>query len=304
MFSTRPSATFIGYIALLFWASSGVLASSVINIPTFEVLSVAFSISFGITALLLTLRGQWSKVKQPLFLWIIGMVGVYGNDALYIGAFKYAPAAQVDLISYLYPILIILLASYLPSENFSFKYIVAGFIGFFGTYLLITSGGNATNFQFKYLTGYCLAFIDAIAWSIYCVTARYYKNTPTEMIGMYCGCGLILSLIAHFSWEHTVTPNLHQCIVLIIMGLTTQGSTYFMWDYGIKRGNFNLLSVLTYGNPIIAVVLLIFAGKSYYTNTLLIAALLISVSGALAGLDLKKILGLIGGPILPRERHD
>lgn len=304
MSASQSSATWIGYSALFLWACSGVLASSVIKIPTFEVLSVAFSISFGLTALLLTMRRRWTNVKQPLLLWVIGMIGVYGNDALYIAAFKHAPAAQADLISYLYPILIILLASYLPSEKFSFKYIIAGFLGFFGSYLLITAGGDATNFQLKYMTGYFLAFIDAIVWSVYCIAARYYKNTPSEMIGMYCGCGLILSLIMHISYEQTIIPNLHQTIVLIIMGLTTQGSAYFMWDYGIKRGNFNLLSVLAYSNPIIAVILLIIAGKSHYSDTLLIATLLISLGGALAGIDVKKILGLIRGPTMPRERHD
>lgn len=305
MSSSQSSATCIGYCALFLWASSGVLASSVINIPTFEVLSIAFSISFSITAIMLTLRGQWSKVKQPLLLWIIGMIGVYGNDALYIAAFKHAPAAQADLISYLYPIIIILLATCLPSEKFSFRYVVAGLVGFLGCYLLITSGGSMAGFHMKYLTGYCFAFLNAVAWSIYCLAARYYKNTPTEMIGMYCGCGLILSLIAHIGWEHTVIPDLHQTIALVIMGLTTQGSAYFLWDYGIKRGNFKLLSILAYGNPIIAVILLIITGKSHYSEALLVATLLISFSGALAGINPKKILDLILRPnTMPRERHD
>lgn len=303
------SATLLGYMALAMWAGSGVLASSVIRIPTFEVLSIAFSMSFGLTALMLTMRGQWHKVKQPLTLWVIGMIGVYGNDALFISAFKYAPAAQADLINYLYPILIILFASLLPNEKLSAKYIVAAILGFSGTYLVITNGDNFSGFHLKYMPGYLLALLDAVVWSVYCLAARYYKNTPTEMVGMYCGCGLVLSLIAHVSFEPTVMPHLIELIVMIVMGLTTQGSAYFLWDFGIKKGNFRFLSIIAYANPVIAVFLLILTGKSTYSTILLVSTLLIALGGLVAGLDthvfIKKLgLWLQRPSYEPRERHD
>jgi drug/metabolite transporter (DMT)-like permease len=304
------SATFLGYIALAMWASSGVLASSVIRIPTFEVLSIAFSISFGFTAILLTAKGQWYKVKQPLILWVIGMIGVYGNDALFIAAFKYAPAAQADLINYLYPVLIIIFASFLPSEKFSWKYILAAFLGFSGTYLIVTGGHNFAGFHSQYIYGYLLALLDAIVWSAYCLVARHYKSTPSEMVGMYCGCGLILSLIAHFNFEPTIIPSGNEIIVMIIMGLTTQGSAYFLWDYGIKKGNFKFLSIISYTNPIIAVFLLVMTGRTNYSNVLLVSTFLIATGGAIAGLDLTSLTKTLSlfiqrlSGYVPRERHD
>jgi len=284
------SATFLGYIALAMWAGSGVLASSVIRIPTFEILSVAFSISFGITAVILTIKKQWHRVKQPLVLWLIGMVGVYGNDALFISAFKYAPAAQADLINYLYPILIILFASFLPNEKFQIKYIIAALLGFIGTFLIVTNGHGFSGFHPKYLHGYILAFLDAIVWSVYSIIARHYRNTPSEMVGMYCGCGLIFSLIAHFSFEPNVTPHIKDLLVMVTMGLTTQGGAYFLWDYGVKKGNFRLLGILSYTNPVIAIFLLILAGKSQYSDILILSACLIAAGGAIASVNIKTLL--------------
>lgn len=304
MSSYKSYATLIGYSALLLWACSGVLASSVVRIPTFEVLAFSLSLSFIATCLLLTWQKRWHIVKQSWVLWVTGILGIFGNDAFYVAAFKHAPPAQSDLISYLYPILIIVIASFLPSERFSSKYIIAGFLGFFGTYLLITAGGTMP-FNMKYFTGYCFALLNALAWSIFCVASHHYRDAPIEMIGLYCGCGVLFSLVTHFFIEPTVIPNLHESLVLITMGLATQGSAYYLWDYGVKYGNFNLLSILAYGNPIMAVILLIISGKSHYSHTLLEAALLISAGGALAGLDFKKLLSLIMRPnTMPRERHD
>lgn len=291
----RSRATLIGYISLLMWASSGVLTSSVTKIPTFEVLSVAFAISFGITAATLTVKKQWHKVKQPWPLWVAGVIGIFGNDALYVAAFKYAPPAQADLISYLYPLFIIFLASFLPGEKLLPKYIIAALLGLLGTYLLITKGHGLSSFHVKYSLGYVFAILNAIAWSVYCIVARYFKNTPSEMVGVYCGCGLLLSLLFHFGFEHTVIPNTTELLTLIAMGLTTQGSAYFLWDYGIKKGNFKFLSIIAYGNPIIAVFLLVITGKSHYSDILMISTMLIAASGAIAGIkftSFKKALSL------------
>ncbi len=282
---TSAQATWLGYLALLFWAGSGLYASLVVRLPTFEVLSVAFLASFSVTAIFLTLKKQWHQIKQPLFLWVIGMLGFVGNDALFIAAFKHAPAAQADLINYLWPIFIVVFSSLLPSEKFSIKYIIAAIFGFMGTFVVITNGGSLKNFHSEYWLGYLFAFLEAVVWSVYTIVSRHYKNTPSAMIGMYCGCSLIVSVVTHFCFEPTIMPNTNELIVMILLGLTAQGSAYYLWDYGIKKGNFRLLSILSYANPIISVGLLIMMGKSQLTHSLFTATLLITFGGLIGGLN-------------------
>lgn len=279
MVARSTLANILGYIALLFWAAAGVLATVVKPIPTFEVISIAFGISFTIVATKLTLFHQWHIIKQPWLLWIIGIAGVFGNDILYIAAFKYAPSAQVDLLNYLWPVLVVIFASMLPGEKFTVKHTIAAVFGFAGAYLLITGEQGFASFNINYLPGYLLALFDAIVWSVYCLVARHYKNIPTEMIGMYCGIGFVLSLLIHFNFEPNVTPNMHQLLVMIVMGLTTQGFAYFFWDFGIKNGNFKMLSIVSYGNPIIAIMLLIGFGMATSTPLLWDACILVSIGG-------------------------
>ncbi len=285
MFTKANWATSIGYCSLLFWAMGAVFTAQLTNIPTFEILSIAFSISFILAAFLLTYTQSWHKIKQPLILWIVGMLGVYGNDALYVLAFKHAPVAQADLINYLWPITVILLATLLPKEKLTLKHLLSGVLGFLGVYWLITKGQGLQNFSSKYYLGYMFAFADALVWSVYTLVARYYCETPAEMIGMYCGFGMIFSLVTHFSLETTVAPSYTQLGIMLLMGLTTQGLAYFFWDFGVKKGDFKLLTILSYGNPILSVFLLVLFGLTTPSWVLFGACFLVGFGGMIAGVD-------------------
>lgn len=281
----KTSATLIGYCGLFFWTIAAALVASVENIPIFQVLSTALGVSFSVTALYLTFTKRWFLLKQPLLLWIVGILGIFGNDVLYIAAFKFAPPVQADLIAYLWPIFVIVFSGLLPREKFSIKHVLAGILGFAGVCFLITEGEALSSFQLQYLPGYCFALGSAIVWSIYTLIARHYGKTRSEMIGLYCGFGMLFSIVAHFQFETTVTPTSTQWFVMLIMGLTTQGLAYFFWDFGIKRGNFKLLNVLSYGNPVLSVLLLIVFGFAQPSFSLFIACILVTAGGLIASIS-------------------
>ena len=72
------------------------------------------------------------------------------------------------------------------------------------------------------------------------------------------------------------------------MGIATHCLAYFFWDYGVKKGNFKLLSILSYFNPIISISILIIAGYSKPTYVLFISSFLIFSAGLIGGLTWKK----------------
>lgn len=271
--------TLLGYSALLFWALAAPLTVCIKGLPIFETLTVVFSISFILSATKLTIYQQWQRLKQPWFLWVIGFVGIYGNDLLYISAFKYAPAAHAELINYLWPILVILFTICLPNEKLYPRHVIAALFGFSGIYVLIKQGSS---FDSQYYVGYLLAFLDACVWAIYTLVSRHFGKSPVEMIGIYSGVAAICSLLIHIGHESFVLPSHLQWLVLATMGLTTQCLAYFFWDFGIKKGNFKLLSILSYGNPLISITTLILLGMATFSKELIIACLLVS-TGSLIG---------------------
>ncbi len=291
--------TMIGYLGLFCWSMAPVLNASVKSIPIFQILFIALGISFIASSIILTKNNKWTTLKQPGFMWLVGILGIYGNDVCYIAASKYAPVFQVGLINYLWPLFVVIFSSILPKETIKIKYIFAAIIGFCGIYMLLIIGNDdGHGFKVEYLYGYVFAFLGAIIWSIFVLLSRLYKNSPPEIIGMYCGIGAFFSVLIHLKYEIFVMPNFTEGATLLFMGLLTQGIAYMMWDTGIKKGNFRLLTILSYGNPIIAVMLLFLFGYVFLSSTLLISCILITFSGLIAGVNWRLIFIRIGDLIL------
>lgn len=289
--------TLIGYLALLMWAFGGVFTAEVKDLPIFQTLSLVFGLSFGLTALKLTLTKSWRSIRQPWFLWLIGITGMFGNEYLFIAAFKVAPAVQVDLINYLWPILVVLFSCCLPRERFKWKYLLAASVSFYGIFELITEGKGLAGFQLHYWQGYLLALAEAIIWAIYTVIARHYPQVPSDVVGLYYGASALLALILHSTQEVAVNPHPMQWLTLILMGLTTQGAAYILWDRGVKQGSFRLLSILSYGNPILSVSFLIAFGFTHPTPLVFKAATLVTLGALIAGVNWAKYWRKIVSPM-------
>lgn len=271
--------TMVGYLGLLLWSTSGVLATYVVNLPTFEVLSIAFFTSFFVSTINLLIKRKWFILKQRVALWIIGIIGIFGSESLYIAAVKYAPTSHIDLIYYTWPLMFIMLSRLFLKERIRRSYLVAATLSFFSIYLLILrSQSSDTGYHNQYMFGYILAVADAFFSSLYVLGQRYFKETPTELIGVFCGIGMICSLLCHFQFEFTVVPNLKELLIMIYMGLSTQGIAYFLWDYGVKRGNYLSLSILSYTNAFVSMIWLVLFGITEFSFDLLAAFGLMTVA--------------------------
>ncbi|QRN03167.1 EamA family transporter [Legionella sp. MW5194] len=284
--SIKKYPTCIGYCALIFWVLAAPFTATVKSLPLFETLSLTFLVSFLFSVVQLTLRRQWAALKQPWPLYLLAFIGIYGNQILYVASFKYAPASHADLINYLWPILIPVLTGFLPNEQRSNKHLLAACFGFAGVYILLCQG--ETGFERHYLQGYLLAFTGALVWALYSITARFFNEAPVDMIGLCCGLAAVSSGVLHMTYETTVLPQGREWAVLLLMGLTTQGLAYFFWDFGIKKGDFKLLSLLSYGNPMLSMLVLILLGMATPTRELLIAFSLVALGGVIGMVSFNK----------------
>ena len=282
---TTLRGTCLGFSAVAMWSMSASVAKYLEHFPTLETLALSLFVCFALTAIVLSMQGRWSQIRAPWQMWLAGIVGVFGNDFCYFKAFEYAPAVQVDLISYLWPIFIVLGSSLLPDEKLKWSHVVGAIICFTGIYLLLNGGFQRLTFQWQYLTGYVLALGNALTWTVYSLAARYYRQSSTEMMGIYCGCGALAAMVFHVTTETFVVPTSDQFIAIVLLGLTCQGAAYFLWDIGVKFGNVKLLSLLTYTAPFFSVLWLACFGFANLTPLLLIACAFVVSGCAVASID-------------------
>ncbi|WP_315983163.1 DMT family transporter [Aliamphritea spongicola] len=116
-----------------------------------------------------------------------------------------APAVEVSLLAYLWPLLIVLLAGMLPGESLTLKHIGGALLALLGCWLLISKPDSG--FDSRYINGYLLALSCAFIWSGYSVLSRLISQVSTDTVAWFCAATSILALLCHLTLETTVWPE-------------------------------------------------------------------------------------------------
>ena len=266
--------------AIFLWSSLALLTTAASSIPPFQMAAMTFSIGGCLGLIITAWRGKLHVLSQPLYVWAVGVGGLFGYHALYFAALKLAPPAEANLINYFWPLLIVLFAALLlPDETIKPRHVLGAGLGFLGMVCLIF-GKGFNGFSNQAWFGFALAGASSIIWALYSVLSRKLKNVPTDTVTGFCLATAFLSTICHFTFESSVWPlDKTTWGSIMLAGLGPVGAAFFLWDIGIKQGNIALLSVASYATPILSTCFLIAAGQATAT-VYLVGACTFIVSGA------------------------
>jgi drug/metabolite transporter (DMT)-like permease len=278
-------ATLIGLTAVLMWSFLSLLAVVSGEVPPFQLVAMAFAIGGALGAALL-LRDNAKVLRQPVAVWALGIVGLFGYHALYFLALRLAPPAEAQLVNYLWPLLIVLFAALLPGERLRLHHVAGVLLGLAGTVLLFIDRGGIT-FALAYLPGFAAATGAAIAWATYSVLSRLFAAVPTAAVAGFCLVTAALSGVCHLIFEDTRWPaDVVQWLAVIALGIGPVGAAFYAWDIGVKRGDIRVLGAASYAAPLLSTGYLVLAGYATASVALAAAALLISAGGLLAAKDM------------------
>lgn len=280
-------ATLIGFSAIAMWALLALFTAGSGKVPPFQLSAMTFAIGASIGLISWLWRpGAAKHLRQPPVVWLVGVVGLFGYHFLYFTALRNAPAVEASLIAYLWPLLIVLGSALMPGERLHWYHIAGALLGLVGTVLIVTKGGSL-GFEARYSFGYAMAGLCAFTWSAYSLLSRRLAHVPTDAVTGFCVATAVLSLICHLALEQTVWPEgLMQWAAVLALGLLPVGAAFYAWDFGIKRGNIQVLGAASYAAPLLSTLVLIIAGASEPSLRILAACLLITAGAALAAKDM------------------
>lgn len=257
-------ATAIGFIAILLWATLALFTSLTndgAGIPPFQLLCLTFFIGASVNALWLLATRQLNRAafRIPKAAWLLSVGGLFFYHFFYFNALSRAPAVEAGLIAYLWPLLIVLFSALLPGETLRWYHLLGAAVAFCGAAaLILLKGDSGFAFESRYAVGYLFAVVCALTWSLYSVFNRRFPTVPSSATVGFCYAVSLLGLLAHaLSAEVWQSPNLTQWAGIIGLGIGPVGIAFFVWDYGTKRGNIQLLGTLSYFAPLLSTVLLI-----------------------------------------------
>ena len=267
----HPNVYALAAIAL--WASLASLGLLLGHVPPFLLTGLALVIG-SVPAW--PLVRHW---KVPAGTLALGIYGLFGYHLLLFIGLRHAPAVEANLVNYLWPLLIVVLApAILPGLQLRARHVGAALLGFAGAALAIL-GAAGGDMRAGWSWGYLPALGAALAWSTYSLGTRRVRSFPTAAIGLFGLVSGLLALACHWLLEAPVTLVARDWALLAVMGLGPLGAAFFLWDKALKAGDPRQIGVLSYITPLAStLLLLVVSGRALTWSIALAAALIIAAA--------------------------
>jgi drug/metabolite transporter (DMT)-like permease len=272
--SWGPSLLALGAIAL--WSSLASLGVALGHLPPF--LLTGLSLLIG-SLIALPLSGfRLSRWKVPMPTLALGIYGLFSYHFLLFLALRHAPPVQANLVNYLWPLLMVVLAPViLPGLHLRPQHIFAALLGFAGAAVVILGGSTnaAVGPGGLWAWGYLPALAAALIWASYSLLTKRVASFPTAAIGGFALVSGLLSLLCHALMEPSVSLSGHDWTLLLIIGLGPMGAAFFLWDKALKTGDARHIGILSYLTPLLSTALLSLVSDKALTWNVGLAALMI-----------------------------
>lgn len=266
------SATWLALGAIALWSTLATLGVALAHVPPFLLTGLALIVG-SVPA--------WPQARQwrvPATTLLLGVCGLFGFHFLLFIALGHAPPVEANLVNYLWPLLIVVLAPLLlPGTTLRPLHVGAATVGFAGAALAIL-GGRAVTTGFAW--GYLPAVGSAVIWASYSLLTRRVPHFATAAVGLFGLVSGVLALVCHAVFEPAVTLDSRDVALIVITGLGPLGAAFYLWDAALKRGDPRRIGILSYLTPLASTLLLLLTtGRSL---TVWIAAASVLIVGAAA----------------------
>lgn len=264
----------LGAIAL--WASLAALGVSLAHVPPFLLTGLGLLVG-SLIALPLS-RFDWRQWRVPPSTLALGIYGLFGFHFLLFIALRHAPPVQANLVNYLWPLGIVVMAPlFLPGVHLAARHIAAALVGFAGAALAILSGAQGAEATWAW--GYPPALGSAFIWASYSLLTKRVAAFPTAAIGSFAAVSGALSLLCHVLLEPAVALGARDLALIAALGLGPLGGAFFLWDAALKRGDARQIGVLSFLTPLLSTLtLLALRGERPSLSVALAAAMIVGAA--------------------------
>ena len=207
------SSTFLALLAIALWATLASFGTVLSHLPPFLLTGLAL-IAGSVPSWFWAARERAAWRVPPRTL-ALGIYGLFGFHFLLFIALRHAPPVEANLVNYLWPLLMVVLAPVLlPGVSLRAVHVGAALLGFAGAAIAILWGA----------WGFLPALGSAFVWASYSLWTRRVPPFPTAAVGLF---GLVsggLSLTCHALLEPAVALSARDALLIALCGLGPLGA--------------------------------------------------------------------------------
>lgn len=231
--------------AILLWALFATMVRYTGNAPPLLLTGVALCCGS------LASVHRWREWRVPPWTFAFGVASLFLYHVCLVAAFRLAPIAEANLLNYLWPLLIVLLAGWGPGGGgLRAGQLLGCAIAFIGCAIVIAP--SDASISYARVAGYALAAFAALSWAVYSVAPRGMAAYSSWATGGFClGAGL-LALIAHACFEAPYRPAGAELAGMAAIGIGPLGLSFVLWDRAMRVGEASIIGSLSYLTPVLS----------------------------------------------------
>ncbi len=217
---------------------------------------------------------------------VLMVLGFLGHNGLFMSALHFAPPGEVTVISYLWPVMVVVIQSLFAIARPSRLQWIGVGLGFAGFLVFAWPALNEDSFaamQGSVVFGLTLALAAALSFATYSALRPRISGGPVDAVGTACGVAAIIAAALHVgSGGEIAALDAPSLLAMILLGAGPMGLANLMWDHGVRNGDSRILSACAYLTPILSTSLLVLLGLAAPTMGLAIGGMLI-IAGVCLG---------------------
>lgn len=268
-----------GIAAVFIWSLTAPIVASAVGVDPFLYVGLGDGVG-ALVFLAMWIARRHNPLPElrtvPIWLYLLGIIGIGGHNLTWVAALQQAPPLEATLIIYTWPLLVVILTTISLGQRFRWFHAVAGALGLAGIIALLLGKGLAVG-SFQLMPGHFWAVISALTWAVFSAMAARYPASSSNFLGVIF---LASALINGSIWLFFLGAPPAPVSSLALLGTASIffALAYAMWDFGMKKGNAQLIGVISFLTPVLTAIYLVLLGKAELT-VYLVASLLLVVAG-------------------------
>lgn len=246
--------------AIVLW---GTLAAGVgdalkgLRASTLVLWSLGFATATLVALDLVARRRAGDAPRRPLpgpGLLALGAWGILGYHALFFAALDRAPIVEANLLNYLWPLLMVLLAPWIAGEVLTGATLTGALVGFAGAALVVTQGRWRAPAP-EHALGYAMAAAAALAWSTFSLGLRRAGASSEGRMSAFVAVSFVLAAPLALVTDGPAAlapPGGRALAATAWLGVGPMALAFHCWGRALAQGDATRIGTLSYLDPLLS----------------------------------------------------
>ena len=179
---------------------------------------------------------------------LLGLFGIFIYNILYFKSFSFISATEVSILTYSWPIILVIISSFLFKEKLGFIKCCSILLGFIGV-IIVFLGKNFTIFSSQNALGGVLILTSAFVYALFFALSKKYSYESFVFMFVSYTTSFLLSFILLAFTKGIVFPSAQFLAATAYLGILPSAIGFSLFSEALKIGDVSKIANLIYLTP-------------------------------------------------------